>query len=97
MITQKDVFNVAVEHGFHTNDTNPLYVPTALALIMAECAEAIEWHRQGKSEELPHELADIVIRTMDLAASLRIDLNRAIKAKHEFNKSREFKHGGKLY
>jgi NTP pyrophosphatase (non-canonical NTP hydrolase) len=97
MITQEMTYKVAKEHGFQDYFDNPLYVPTKLALIMSECAEALEWHRMGKSEELPHELADIVIRTMDLAESLGIDLQKAIEIKHEFNKHRDIRHGNKLY
>lgn len=97
MITQKETHDVAKAHGFQVYFDNPLYVPTKLALIMSEAAEALEWHRQGKPEELPHELADIVIRTMDLAESLGIDLQSAIESKHEQNKTRPFRHGNKLY
>jgi NTP pyrophosphatase (non-canonical NTP hydrolase) len=97
MVTQIETYEVARAHGFQDYFDNPLYIPTKLALIMSECAEALEWHRQGKSEELPHELADIVIRTMDLAESLGIDLNAAIEAKHTMNKTRPMKHGNKLY
>lgn len=41
------------------------------------------------------ELADIVIRVMDLAEHLGIDLERAIQEKHEFNQTRPMRHGGK--
>jgi hypothetical protein len=42
------------------------------------------------------ELADIVIRAFDAAEALGFDIGRAVRVKHEFNKSRPFKHGGKL-
>ena len=96
-LLQKDTYAVAKAHGFQETENNPLNVPTKLALIGTEVAEAIEWHRKGQPQELPHELADIVIRTMDLAESLGIDLASAILTKHEFNKHREIKHGNKLY
>tara|TARA_R110000782_G_scaffold151803_1_gene244484 strand:+ start:553 stop:981 length:429 start_codon:yes stop_codon:yes gene_type:complete len=41
------------------------------------------------------ELADIVIRVMDLAAFKNIDLEAHIKAKMRFNSLREHKHGKK--
>ena len=94
---QAEIHAAAKAHGFHENASNPLHVPTALALIGTEVSEAIEAHRRGKSEELGHEFADIVIRTMDLAESLGIDLAKAIVDKAAFNASRPYKHGGKLY
>jgi NTP pyrophosphatase (non-canonical NTP hydrolase) len=39
------------------------------------------------------ELADVMIRVMDLAAYLDIDLESHIKAKMRYNASREHKHG----
>lgn len=94
---QADMFKVAEAHGFHEKDKNPLYVPTALALIGSEVSEALEAHRKQEHDKLPNELADIVIRTMDLAESLKIDLATEIVNKHEFNKTRPHKHGNKLY
>jgi NTP pyrophosphatase (non-canonical NTP hydrolase) len=96
-VIQKWTYDTARRHGFQELESNPLYVPTKLSLIMSEAAEALEWHRMGKTEELPHELADIVIRVMDLAESLKIDLASAIVVKAGFNSTREYKHGNKLY
>ena len=94
---QKETSRIAREHGFEDILGNTLYVPTKLALIASEVSEALEVHRQGLDKELNHELADIVIRTMDLAETLRIDLAEAIVKKHEINKNRTFKHGNKRY
>lgn len=96
-VNQRDTYQVEFEHGFHEHVTNPLFVPTKLALIISECAEALEWHRAGRLEQMAGELADIVIRTMNLAEYLGVDLDAAVKAKHEFNKTRAMRHGGKLY
>lgn len=41
------------------------------------------------------ELADVVIRTLDLASYLGIDLESEVIQKHEYNKSRSYRHGGK--
>jgi NTP pyrophosphatase (non-canonical NTP hydrolase) len=41
------------------------------------------------------ELADVMIRVMDLAAFKVIDLEEHIRAKMRFNATREFKHGKK--
>ncbi len=41
------------------------------------------------------ELADVVIRIMDYVGGMGWDLESAIYAKHEYNKTRAFRHGGK--
>lgn len=41
------------------------------------------------------ELADIMIRVMDLAAFKKVDLERHIRAKMRYNSLREHKHGKK--
>ena len=94
---QKKTYAVAKKHGFQEYEINGLYVPTKIALIMSEGAEALEAHRTGNIKELGHELADIVIRTMDLAESLKIDLAAEIIKKADFNVDRPFKHDNKLY
>jgi NTP pyrophosphatase (non-canonical NTP hydrolase) len=48
-----------------------------------------------KPEGIPSELADIVIRVLDIAARKGIDIEKAILEKHEYNKTRPYKHGGK--
>jgi len=94
---QGEVRKVAIDHGFHDDDPNPLKVPTMLALVGTEVSEAIEAHRKGQINDIPSELADIVIRVMDAAETLHVSLANAILHKHEFNKSRPIKHGNKLY
>lgn len=39
------------------------------------------------------ELADIIIRALDLSRRLGIDIQLAIEAKHSYNLSRPYKHG----
>ena len=38
---------------------------------------------------------DIVIRTFDTAIQLNLDIERAVRIKHEYNKTRPFRHGKK--
>ena len=83
------------------------YIAVNLMLIVSEASEALEDARAGnfaastnpqtgKAEGLPSELADIVIRTLDLADILGIDLTRALEEKHSYNLGRAHRHGGKL-
>ena len=44
---------------------------------------------------IAEEMADVVIRVMDLCEHLHIDLGRAILAKADYNRNRPFQHGGK--
>lgn len=81
-----------------------------LALIHSEVSEAVEEARitpvdelttqtrepTGKPAGFAIELADAVIRILDLCGALEIDLGEAIRTKHEFNVTRTSRHGGKL-
>lgn len=46
-----------------------------------------------KPEGIAAELADVVIRVMDLCGALGIDLEAVMRLKHEYNVSRPYKHG----
>ena len=48
-----------------------------------------------KPEGLAVELCDAVIRIFDYLAYLGVDIETILVAKHEYNKSREYRHGGK--
>ncbi len=48
-----------------------------------------------KPEGVAVELADCVIRILDYCGHTGIDLEEAIRIKHEYNKSRPYRHGGK--
>lgn len=76
---------------------------TALALVISEVCEGIEGLRVGaESEKIPgfknieEELADAVIRIMDLGYARGWRVAEAIEAKHKYNQSRSYRHGGKL-
>jgi NTP pyrophosphatase (non-canonical NTP hydrolase) len=49
----------------------------------------------AKPEGLPVELADVVIRCMDLAGALGIDLEQSIADKVAYNANRKHRHGGR--
>lgn len=71
------------------------YTIVKLALIHTEVSEAIESVRVEDEFNFVDELADIVIRTLDLADILEIDIEQAILNKLEVVANREYQHGGK--
>lgn len=72
-----------------------LWIGTKLALVHSEVSEGLEGHRKGLMDDhLPHrpmlevELADAVIRIMDLAGGLGMDIGGAIAEKLQYNSKR---------
>lgn len=51
--------------------------------------------RHLKPEGIPSELADIIIRVLDICAAEGIDIAAAIADKMAFNETRPYRHGGK--
>ena len=70
-------------------------IPTLLALIHSEVSEALEAHRDEKP--LDEELADVIIRVLDLSDRLELNIDKAVREKIEKNKLRGFKHGKKRF
>lgn len=84
--------NPKMPDALHTEDH---HVPVKLMLIVSEISEAMEGHRKGlMDDKLPHrpmievELADAMIRILDLAGALGLDLGGALVEKMRFNAQR---------
>jgi len=90
-------------NGAEQDPFDPDVAAEKLALIHSEVSEALEAVRNNNppSDHIPEmdgfteELADVVIRVMDLAASRNINLWKAILLKHAYNLERSVLHGGK--
>lgn len=69
-----------------------------LALIHAEVSEAVEVVRdhEGTAAKLTEELADVIIRTLDLAAACGFDIGDAVVSKLAKNRTRLLMHGKKF-
>ncbi len=70
-------------------------VPAILALIHSEVSEALEAFRINDRVNFAEELGDVVIRILDLAGGLAIDMDEEVRAKLAKNRERSHRHGGK--
>lgn len=92
------IHSIAKEQGFWPNGERN--TGEAIALIHSEVSEALESNRSGDPPDpvlqefnnTTVELADAIIRIMDLAAGNCWPLGAAIIAKVKCNKKRGFKH-----
>jgi NTP pyrophosphatase (non-canonical NTP hydrolase) len=95
---QDEVRRVNKANGWHDTDRN---FGELIALCHSELSEALEAKRHGDkaSDHLPQysgvteELADTVIRIMDMASALGLPVAEAIVDKVKFNATRGYKHG----
>jgi NTP pyrophosphatase (non-canonical NTP hydrolase) len=103
-------FGIAVKKGWHDlhDGNDPQTFPTLLCLVHSEVSEALEDYRMGlsitvqqanadgKPYGIPSELADILIRVMDICGLYGIDIDRAVREKLQYNETRPYRHGGKV-
>lgn len=97
----------ARNHGWWDNvEVTDQMLAEKLCLCHSELSEALEELRVGagcdvtyyndgskKPEGFPIELADCIIRILDLCGFLDIDIEDAVLTKNQYNISRPFKHG----
>ena len=90
----------AIEKGFWEGPRNYDQIGNKLALVHSEVTEVLEAIRKNKgSQEVVEEIADILIRTLDLYAAMRNatliehSLDEILQSKMDKNKSRPKLHG----
>jgi len=95
-----ELHKTAVEKGFWPKDVDDIFVTKQLMMIVSEAVEVMEAIRKDKGEgQIASEMADIIIRTLDLYAGLvengyiKTSLDVEIDAKANLNKTRPEKHG----
>ena len=99
----REIHVTSVEKGFwepNNEDTHTIFYLKQIAMIHSECSEVLEAIRKEKGDDqVVEELADIIIRTLDLYAGMveagytKISLDYAFDEKTKFNKTRPEKHG----
>lgn len=92
----------AVDNGFWDKKKDQ-QLGTLLMLVTSELVEILEEDRRGSldyvSEKIPQitrfeeEMADVIIRVMDIVGAYKLNIEMAVKLKMFFNKQREFRHG----
>ena len=100
-----EVHKNAIEHGWWEEQRT---FGDLISLCHSELSEALEEFRDGhmpnelhygaagKPEGVPSELADVIIRILDICGHYNIDLDEAMADKLDYNKTRPYRHGGKL-
>ena len=110
-VLRDEAHAIARSKGWHADDS-PTRLPELLCLVHSEVSEVLEAYRDGRSvfglffaedwvpemkpEGIPIELADIIIRVLDICGLYGIDIGWAVACKMEYNRTRPQRHGGKV-
>lgn len=96
----EQLHETAVAKGFWPEDVDDIFITKQLMMIVSEAVEVMEAIRKDKGQEqIADEMADIIIRTLDLYAGLvdngytTVSLDYALEQKANINKDRPERHG----
>lgn len=80
----------ALEEYRNGRDPNEVYASHGDSMVCSPpCASGL------KPEGIPIELADVIIRILDYAGRVGIDMDDAVERKMRYNATRPHRHGGK--
>ncbi|MEO0797412.1 MAG: hypothetical protein AAFX93_19850 [Verrucomicrobiota bacterium] len=92
----EDIFVERACNNMH-NEVSELHESWRNNKLRSPCDKAAKMEALGLEPLtcLEEELADIVIRALDNARFLEVDIQKAIETKHSYKASRSHRHGGK--
>jgi len=94
----REVHKTATRKGWWENERND---GELIALMHSELSEALEALRHGNPESehiagfsgVEEEMADLIIRALDMCAARGYRIGEAMGAKMNYNETREYRHG----
>lgn len=99
----EQIHETAVGKGFWPDTVDDIFITKQLMMIVSEAVEVMEAIRKDKgAEAIADEMADIIIRTLDLHIGLMehgytsTSIAEAVEKKTAFNKTRPQKNGVKF-
>jgi NTP pyrophosphatase (non-canonical NTP hydrolase) len=102
----EDVHDNAIKKGWWEKERN---FGEMISLCHSELSELLEAIREGNKESkkistpevkiscAEEEIADTIIRLLDMARGCGLNIGKALVLKMEYNKKRPYKHGGKRF
>lgn len=94
----KEIHDLAKSRGWYDGKVRtPLEFHMLMVSEIAEATEEVrEYDKEGAEEREATELVDCAIRMFDYFAYRGWDFEKILQKKHEINKNRPYRHGGKL-